>query len=146
MVANTWQVDAHLNDDQHFKLDNPAPTAGKTGPINHNGPPMTPTLPTFAQSLAFVGFVGASFVVLRYALSYFTERNQAWFAPPILTVVGVLAAYVFLRLKIDTFFIWYLAFLAFVFWAGAARAGPAASASPRSPGRRRRARAAMKPT
>ena len=86
---------------------------------------MTPSLPTFAQSLAFVGFVGASFVVLRYALSYFTERNQAWFAPPILTVVGVLAAYVFLRLKIDTFFIWYLAFLAFVFlgWRSKSRPG-----------------------
>ena len=64
----------------------------------------------------FVGFVGASFVVLRYALGGFAERNQAWFAPPVLTIAGVIAAYVFLRLKLDTFFIWYLAFLAFVFY------------------------------
>lgn len=77
---------------------------------------MTPTLPTFAQALMFVGFVGASFVVLRYALGGFAERNQAWFAPPVLTIAGVIAAYVFLRLKLDTFFIWYLAFLAFVFY------------------------------
>jgi len=86
---------------------------------------MTPTLPTFAQALAFVGFVGASFVVLRYALGGFAERNQAWYAPPVLTIAGVIAAYVFLRLKLDTFFIWYLAFLAFVFlgWRNKSRPG-----------------------
>ena len=70
--------------------------------------------PTFHQLLLILSFSAATFVVLRWTFNFVTQHDLMFAGPPILSICGVIAAYVFLRLNLHGFFFWYLVFLAFI--------------------------------
>jgi hypothetical protein len=65
--------------------------------------------------LLFMGFVGFSYVVLRYLLGYVTNHRIAPIAVPGSALFGVLSAWLLLSWKLQDFFIWQLIFAAFLF-------------------------------
>jgi hypothetical protein len=64
----------------------------------------------------FVGFVGFSYVVLRYLLAYVTNHQIAPFAVPGLALFGVLSAWLLLSWKLQDFFLWQVVFVGLLFW------------------------------
>lgn len=65
--------------------------------------------------LVFLGFVGFSYVVLRYLLAYVTNHQAAPFAIPGVALLGVLSAWLLLSWKLQDFFVWHLIFVGFLF-------------------------------
>jgi hypothetical protein len=70
--------------------------------------------PTLPQIVAMLTFMAITFVILRTIIAVLAQRSAATLAAPILTLAGVVAAYIVARLNIDNFFIWYLLFIGLV--------------------------------
>ncbi|MBN8919655.1 MAG: hypothetical protein J0H62_02935 [Rhizobiales bacterium] len=70
-----------------------------------------------AQILLFLGFTGFAFILLRHSFQFAAEGRYLFAIPAALTCFGVLAASVFVRLKLNDFLIFHLAFLAMIFFA-----------------------------
>ena len=87
-----------------------------------------PTQAGIAQALMALGFAGFSFILLRSTFQYCAERKVPLVALPALTLFGVLSAFVFVRLKLQDFFIWQLVFLGFIFIAWRRKSGVDAEA------------------
>ena len=64
----------------------------------------------------FIGFVGFTYVVLRYLLAYVTNHQIAPVALPGLALFGVLSAWLFLSWKLQDFFLWHVLFVGLLFW------------------------------
>lgn len=73
-------------------------------------------LPNLRLILLFLGFVGFSYVGLRYLLAYITNHQVAPFAVPGLALFGVLSAWLLLSWKLPDFFLWHVLFVGLLFW------------------------------
>jgi hypothetical protein len=73
------------------------------------------TSPWIVQILFFLGFTGFSFILLRLTFEYVAKGRATLAAPPALAVFGVLAAVIFLRMKLADLLVWHLLFLLIIF-------------------------------
>jgi hypothetical protein len=67
-----------------------------------------------AQALLFLGFAAVSFLILRAILGHLARTDHAALAAPILIVFGAVSGLAFLRLGLQTFFIWHLVIFALI--------------------------------
>jgi hypothetical protein len=59
-------------------------------------------------ALLFLGFAALSFVILRLIINHLARTDHAALAAPILILFGTLSGLAFLRLGLDSFFIWHV--------------------------------------
>jgi uncharacterized membrane protein len=67
-----------------------------------------------AQALLFLGFAAVSFLILRAVVNHLARTDHAAFAAPILIVFGTVSGLAFLRIGLQTFFIWHLVIFALI--------------------------------
>jgi len=68
----------------------------------------------FAPALIFLLFTVASFFLLRYVLANFAREDRALYAVPILAVAGAVSGFLFARLQIGQYYIWFLMIFALI--------------------------------
>jgi hypothetical protein len=59
-------------------------------------------------ALLFLGFAALSFVILRLIINHLSRTDHAALAAPVLILFGTLSGLAFLRLGLDSFFIWHV--------------------------------------
>jgi hypothetical protein len=59
-------------------------------------------------ALLFLGFAALSFVILRLIINHLARTDHAALAAPVLILFGTLSGLAFLRLGLDSFFIWHV--------------------------------------
>jgi len=78
---------------------------------------------TLQLTFVFVGFVAFTFVLLRLTFDITTRQQMTMLAPPAMTIIGVIAGFIFVRFKLHDFFVWYMLFFAIIFFAWRRKSG-----------------------